>query len=46
MRDRQDKTVYMKADARAKHGNGKVSLDAIRSANATNIALFTETSHR
>jgi biopolymer transport protein TolR len=46
MRDRQDKTVYVKADARAKYGNVKVALDAIRTANATNIAFLTGTSHR
>jgi len=39
---REDKTVYVKADARAKYGAVKVALDAIRSANVKNIAFLTE----
>ncbi|MGB8661942.1 MAG: biopolymer transporter ExbD [Candidatus Acidiferrum sp.] len=42
MHDRDDKTVYVKADARAKYGDVKVALDAIRNANLTNIAFLTE----
>jgi biopolymer transport protein TolR len=41
-----DKTVYVKADARAKYGAVKVALDAIRSANVTNIVFLTEPSRR
>jgi biopolymer transport protein TolR len=41
-----DKTIYVKADARAKHGDVEVALDAIRSANVTKIAFLTETSRR
>jgi biopolymer transport protein TolR len=42
MGSREDKTVYVKADARAKYADVKVALDAIRSANVTNIAFLTE----
>jgi biopolymer transport protein TolR len=42
MGSREDKTVYVKADARAKYGDVKVALDAIRSANVKNIAFLTE----
>jgi biopolymer transport protein ExbD/biopolymer transport protein TolR len=42
MHDREDKTIYVKADARAKYGDVKVALDAIRSANVTNIVFLTE----
>jgi biopolymer transport protein TolR len=45
MRDSEDKTVYVKADARAKYGDVKIALDSIRNANVTNIAFLTETSH-
>jgi biopolymer transport protein TolR len=39
---REDKTVYVRADARARYADVKVALDAIRSANVTNIAFLTE----
>jgi len=38
---REDKTVYVKADARAKYGDVKIALDSIRAANATNIVFLT-----
>jgi biopolymer transport protein ExbD len=46
MDSREDKTVYVKADARAKYGDVKIALDSIRGANVTNIAFLTETSNR
>jgi biopolymer transport protein ExbD len=42
MGNREDKTVYVKADARARYADVKVALDAIRSANVTNITFLTE----
>ena len=42
MGSREDKTVYVKADARARYADVKVALDAIRSANVANIAFLTE----
>jgi biopolymer transport protein TolR len=46
MGGREDKTVYVKADARAKYGDVKIALDSIRGANVANIAFLTETSNR
>jgi biopolymer transport protein TolR len=46
MDSREDKTVYVKADARAKYGDVKIALDSIRGANVANIAFLTETSNR
>ena len=42
MRGSEDKTVYVKADARARYGDVKVALDSIRGTNATNIVFLTE----
>jgi biopolymer transport protein TolR len=42
VRNGAERTVYVKADARAKYADVKVALDAIRSANVTNIAFLTE----
>jgi biopolymer transport protein TolR len=42
MHDNENKTVYVKADARVKYGDVKVALDGIRSANVRNIAFLTE----
>ena len=42
MHDNENKTVYLKADARVKYGDVKVALDGIRRANVTNIAFLTE----
>jgi biopolymer transport protein TolR len=42
MHNNENKTIYLKADARVKYGDVKVALDAIRSANVTNIAFLTE----
>ena len=42
MHDNENKTVYVKADARAKYADVKVALDAIRDAHLTNIAFLTE----
>jgi biopolymer transport protein ExbD len=41
MGSRDDKTVYVKADARARYADVKAALDAIRSTNVTNIAFLT-----
>ncbi len=45
MGSREDKTVYVRADARAKYGHVKIALDAIRSSNVKNITFLTENSH-
>lgn len=42
MHDNENKTVYVKADARVKYGDVKIALDGIRSANVKNIAFLTE----
>jgi biopolymer transport protein TolR len=45
MGSREDKTVYVKADARAKYGDVKIALDSIRATNVTNIVFLTEHPH-
>ena len=45
MGSREDKTVYVKADARAKYGDVKIALDSIRATNVTNIVFLTERPH-
>jgi biopolymer transport protein ExbD len=40
--DRLDKTVYVRADARAKYGDVVKAVDAVRSAGVDNLGLLTE----
>ena len=42
MGSREDKTVYVKADARAKYGDVKTVLDQIRQSGLQNITFLTE----
>ena len=42
IRERGDKAIYVKADARAKYGDVKIVVDSIRSPNATHIVFLTE----
>jgi len=42
MRESGNKTVYVKADARAKYGDVKVALDSIQAAKLTKIVFLTE----
>jgi biopolymer transport protein TolR len=42
MRESAGKTVYVKADARARYADVKIALDSIRAANVTNIVFLTE----
>lgn len=46
VRDGAQKTVYVKADARARYGDVKAALDQIRLAGLQNIVLLTEHSAR
>ena len=42
MGSREDKTVFVRADARAKYGDVKIALDSIRAANLINIIFLTD----